>query len=90
MHGTRELTLNFVALFRCSAVQCYAPIKIIGIKIIRSIKREKSSLRLMAHIPSTLKIEGTHIYKIQVKILRLAINNDVKIKNLLVEDFFTC
>jgi hypothetical protein len=44
-----------------TAVQCYAPIKkIIGIKIIRSIKSEKS-LRLMVHISKTLKIEGTHI-----------------------------
>ena len=33
--------------------QCYAPIKIIGIKIIVPIKSEKS-LRLMVHISKTL------------------------------------
>ncbi len=38
------------------ALQCYAPIKIIGLKIIRSIKSEKS-LRLMVHISKTLKIK---------------------------------
>jgi len=37
-------------------IQCYAPIKIIGIKIIRSIKIKKS-LRLMVHISKTLKIK---------------------------------
>ncbi len=46
--------LNIAAppIFRYRAghyVQCYAPIKIIGIKIIRSIKSKKS-LRLMVHI----------------------------------------
>jgi hypothetical protein len=58
--------------------------KLIGIKIIRSIKSEKS-LRLMVHISETLKIEGTPI-QIPSKILRLAIYNDVKILKIKIRN----
>ncbi len=69
--------LPYMLLYLCS-IQCYTPVKIIGIKINCSIKSEKS-LRLLVHISKTLiKIEGTPIQSWS-QILRLVLQNNVKI-----------